>query len=117
MGMIQAPDTIWHGPQLSNGKKLCLAFAVKGKSCPNGFHNCANAHVSMHQVSVSDLQAIDRWVASTANVTWYPRRPFRLTQATTTATSPVTPVTSTTANPVSPPPAPGAGTQAGQHGQ
>jgi DNA-binding ferritin-like protein (Dps family) len=70
-GMVSAPETIHHGPQLSSGKRLCLAFAVKGKSCPNGI-TWPGSHISFQNVSIPDLQLIDRWVTDTANMTFQP---------------------------------------------
>jgi hypothetical protein len=99
-GMIQAPNNIHHGPQLPSGKRLCLAFAVTGQSCSNRY-NCANAHISMKNGSLPDLQAIDRWVTDTANITWAHRHPARLNDATAT-TTPATPPASTLAARVSP---------------
>jgi hypothetical protein len=88
--MVSAPDTIRHGPQLSSGKRLCLAFAVNGKSCPNGI-TCSGGHTSFQNVSIPDLQLIDRWVTDTANVSWIGGRPRRLNDPTTTTLAPATP--------------------------
>jgi hypothetical protein len=103
LGLLQAPDSIRNGPQLPNGKRLCLPFASKGKTCPHGF-NCTGGHVTLRNASLPELQAIDRWVTSTPNVSWQPRRPPRLSendqtnQTSPSPTSRATPVTPSTTN-------------------
>jgi hypothetical protein len=104
LGLISAPDNIRNGPQMSNGKRLCMAFARKGKSCNNQGYNCPGAHVTLKHASLADLQTIDKWIADTANVSWATGRPFRLNEApsatpTTTSTALVTiPVSPDTAS-------------------
>ena len=88
-GMITAPNTLRNGPQLPNGKYLCLPFATKGRACSNGY-NCANAHITMGKASLSDLKAIERWVTSTPNVSWATGRPRKLADM-GIATTPDTP--------------------------
>jgi hypothetical protein len=89
-GMIIAPDSVRNGPQLSSGKRLCLAFARKGKSCTQGF-NCSHQHVSTRTATIPDLQTIEKWVADTPNVSWSTGRPHRLNETSTGGTVPPTP--------------------------
>jgi hypothetical protein len=77
-GMLVVPDNIRNGPQLPSGKRLCLLFTAKGRTCTNGY-NCPNAHVTMGKASITELQAIERWVTNTAAVSWANGRPRRLT--------------------------------------
>jgi hypothetical protein len=77
MGMIIAPDNVRNGPQLSSGKRLCLAFARKGKSCTYGF-NCTGDHLSLRNATLPDLKTIEQWIENTANVSWVGNRPSRL---------------------------------------
>ena len=102
-GMIIAPDSVRNGPQLSSGKRLCLAFARKGKSCTQGY-NCPHQHASTRTALISDLQTIEKWVADTPNVTWATGRPHRLNETPTGGTTPSTPP----ANPGQPPVTPDA---------
>jgi hypothetical protein len=95
-GMVSAPDTIRHSPQLS-----CLAFAVKGKSCPKGI-TCSGSHTSFQNVSIPDLQLIDRWVTDTANVSWIGGRPRRLNDPATMTPAPATPLAQNTPAQVTP---------------
>jgi hypothetical protein len=107
-GMITAPATIRNGPQLPSGKHLCLPFATKGRTCSNGY-NCTNAHMTMGKASMSDLNAIESWVTSTANVSWASGRPRKLAES-AAATTPGTPpaaMAATAATQVSPPAAAG----------
>lgn len=95
LGLISAPDNIRNGPQMSSGKRLCMAFARKGKSCTNQSYSCPGAHVTLKNASLADLQTLDRWIADTANVSWANGRPFRLNEAqpatsTTPSAAPVT---------------------------
>jgi hypothetical protein len=93
-GLLNAPDSIRHGPTLpTSGKRLCMPFAVRGRSCRNSSYTCSEAHVTTNNGSLPDYQAIDMWVNNTPNVTWT-RIPARLASATphpTTTTPPANP--------------------------
>jgi hypothetical protein len=73
-GMINAPPNIQHGPQLSNGQKVCLPFLRKGDSCTLG-RNCPNAHCTTRYITQPDLVIIDNWVNRTTGASWSPRPP------------------------------------------
>jgi hypothetical protein len=100
-GMIIAPDSVRNGPQLTNGKRLCLAFARKGKSCTQGY-NCPHQHVSTRTALISDLQTIEKWVADTPTVTWAIGRPHRLNETPMGSTVLPTPPANPGALPVTP---------------
>jgi hypothetical protein len=72
--MINAPPNIQHGPQLSNGQKVCLPFICKGDSCSLG-RNCPNAHSTTRYISQPDLVIIDNWVNRTTGASWIARPP------------------------------------------
>jgi hypothetical protein len=71
-GMFLVPDNIRNGPQLASGKRLCLLFAAKGRSCSNRF-TCSGEHVSSRTASIPDLRTIDRWITDTVNASWVNR--------------------------------------------
>jgi hypothetical protein len=101
LGIIIAPDSVCNGPQLSSGKRLCLSFARKGKSCTQGY-NCPHQHVTTRTALIPDLQTIERWVADTPNVSWASGRPYRLNETPTSGTVPPTPPANPGAPPVTP---------------
>jgi hypothetical protein len=105
IGMVVVPDNIRSGPQLPTGKRLCLFFSGKGRRCTNGY-NCPNAHVTLTKASIPELQAIERWVDNTPNVTWSSGRPHRL--GALPATTPASPASTPTVPQVSPQAAPAA---------
>jgi hypothetical protein len=105
IGMIVVPDNIRNGPQMPTGKRLCLLFSSKGRRCPNGY-DCPNAHVTLTKASIPELQAIERWVDNTPNVTWSSGRPHRL--GTIPAPTPAPPPSATPVPQVSPQAAPAA---------
>jgi hypothetical protein len=79
-GMLLVPDNIRHGPQMSSGKRLCLLFSAKGKSCTKGYQ-CTNHHATLKNISLPDLQTIDKWVNDNSAVNWNGRRPSKLGDA------------------------------------
>ena len=99
-GLLSAPDHVRNGPMMSSGKRLCLNFARKGKSCNQG-PNCSGYHITLRQGSIEDLRIIDKWITDTPSVTWSTGRPFRLNE-TASATSPSAPPAITAGTPVSP---------------
>jgi hypothetical protein len=105
IGMIVVPDNIWNGPQMPTGKHLCLLFSGKGHHCPNSY-DCPNAHVTLTKASIPELQAIERWVNNTPNVTWLLGRPHCL--GTIPAPTPAPPPSTTPVPQVSPQAAPAA---------
>lgn len=46
---------------MSSGTWLCLPFSAKGKSCAKGYQ-CTNHHATLKNVSLPNLQIIDKWV-------------------------------------------------------
>jgi hypothetical protein len=95
LGMLHVPDQLRHGPQLPSGKRLCLPFVTKGKSCSGGY-TCPNGHITPNNASLLDLQAIDKWVNDTPNVSWVGRRPPKLTDADPSSASPTSPAQTNT---------------------
>jgi hypothetical protein len=100
LGLVSTPDYVRNGPMMTCGKRLCLMFSRKGKSCNQG-PNCSGSHVSLKSSSIEDLRIIDKWITDTPNVSWATGRPFRLNETAST-TSPSTPSATPAANPVSP---------------
>jgi hypothetical protein len=100
LGLVSAPDHVRNGPVMTSGKRLCLMFSRKGKSCNQG-PNCSGSHITLKHGSIEDLKIIDKWITDTPNVSWATGRPFRLNE-TALATTPSTPSATPAANPVSP---------------
>jgi hypothetical protein len=90
LGLIIAPDNVRNGPQLSSGKRLCMAFARMGKSCNQGL-NCTGSHLTLKHASIPDLQTIEQWISNTANVSWAAGRPYRLNRVPPVTAPPIPP--------------------------
>jgi hypothetical protein len=111
LGILLAPDNIRNGPQLPSGKRLCLLFTVKGRTCPNGF-SCAGSHLTPRNATLPELQSVDRWVANTPNVSWVFRPPALSAPGASNQPIPSPTPAPSPAAPVTPQTQPNAGTTA-----
>jgi hypothetical protein len=55
-------------PNMSNGKKVCHNFIVKGGSCECGW-NCHFQHVTTRS-NTTDLSILHSWAVVTKGITW-----------------------------------------------
>jgi hypothetical protein len=100
-GMLLVPDHIRNGPQLASGKRLCLLFAAKTRSCSNR-STCNGEHVTSHTASIPDLRTIDRWVTDTPNASWVHRPAILRNHHTTTPSHSGSPAATMPSGQVSP---------------